>query len=108
MHIDPPAFEYVVEPLPPSRLGRRWRWELWRGERLVAGGWHHGERRALVALRTRASRAAHELAGVLPLRPERVAQDRPLLRGATVRLFSGPVECVLIPRAQDGPEARAA
>ena len=108
MHLDPPAFEYVVEPLPPGRLGRRWRWELWHGARLVAGGWHHGERRALLALRTRASRAAHELAGVRALRPERVALDRPLLRGATVRLVSGPVECVLMPRALEAPAARAA
>ena len=108
MHLDPPILEYVIEPLPPSRLGRRWRWELWRGDRLVAGGWHHGERRALLALRTRASKVAHDLAGVRALRPERVSLDRPLLNGATVRLASGTVECVLVPRALEGPAAQAA
>ena len=36
-----PVFEYAVHPLPPSSLGRRWRWELWEGGgALVAAGWN--------------------------------------------------------------------
>jgi hypothetical protein len=98
MQEDVPEYHYTVEPLAPSGLGRRWRWQLFRGERLVAGGWHLGERRALLALRTAASRAAHERLGLRALRPERTVVDRPLLPGATVTLKSGSVACVLIPR----------
>ena len=98
MQEDVPEYHYTVEALGPSRLGHRWRWQLFRGERLVAGGWHLGERRALIALRTAASRAAHERLGLRALRPERVVADRPLLPGTTVRLVNGPVACVQIPR----------
>jgi hypothetical protein len=111
MQEDVPEYHYTVEPLGPSRLGHRWRWQLFRGERLVAGGWHLGERRALLALRTAASRAAHERLGLRALRPERAVADRPLLPGTTVRLVSGPVACVLVPREvalAPGAQARAA
>lgn len=102
-----PAFSYVIEPLPPSRLGRRWRWQLFRGDRLVAGGWRHAERHALGAIRTAASRAAHELAGLIALRPDRTETDRPLRPGATVHLACGAVACLLTPRAVDD-DAQAA
>jgi hypothetical protein len=109
MEADPPEFEYVVEPLPPSRVGRRWRWQLWRGERLVAAGWNLGERRAHHALRTAASRAAHELAGVVALRPERTTADPPmLLGGGRVRLAGEAAVCLLVPRALGAAEAEAA
>jgi hypothetical protein len=109
MQEDVPEYHYTVEPLPPSRLGRRWRWQLFRGERLVAGGWRLGERSALLALRTAASRAAHERLGVHPLRPERAAIDRPFVVGATVALAAGPVALRLVPRELAGePQARAA
>jgi hypothetical protein len=110
MEVDVPEFQYVVEPLPPSRIGRRWRWQLWRGDRLLAGGWNLGERRAHRALRTAASRAAHEHAGVLALRPDRTTVDRPLSRGATVRLVADAAVCLLVPRtlAQPEPSATAA
>jgi hypothetical protein len=111
MQEDVPEYHYTVEPLGPSRLGHRWRWQLFRGERLVAGGWHVGERRALLALRTAASRAAHERLGLRALRPDRVLPDRPFLPGATVRLVSGAVACVLVPREtalEAAAQARAA
>ncbi len=110
MQEDVPEYHYTVEPLGPSRLGHRWRWQLFHSERLLAGGWHVGERRALLALRTAASRAAHERLGLRALRPERATVDRPLLPGATVRLMSGAVACVLAPRqtALEGAQARAA
>ena len=111
MQDDVPEYHYTVEALGPSRLGHRWRWQLFRGERLVAGGWNLGERRALQAVRTAASRAAHERLGLRALRPERAVADRPLLAGTTVRLISGPVACVLVPREgllAPGAQARAA
>jgi hypothetical protein len=107
MRDDLPAFSYVVEPLPPSGLGRRWRWQLYRGERLIAAGWRLGEGRALSALRTAAARATHELAGVIALRPERTSTDRPFVPGATVRLACGALGCVLAPRDVDELPAAA-
>lgn len=96
-----PTFSYTIEPLPPNQLGRRWRWQLYRGERLLAAGWHYGQRQALGALRTAASRAIHELAGVTALRPERATTDRRFLAGATVQVRSGPLRCLLVPRADE-------
>lgn len=109
MQEDVPEYHYTVEPLPPSRLGRRWRWQLFRGERLVAGGWRLGERSALLALRTAASRAAHERLGLHALRPEQAVTDRHFIPGATVALISGAVTLRLVPRELDvAPQARAA
>ena len=98
LHDDPPEFAYVIEPLPPSPVGRRWRWQLFRGDRLLAGGWQFGERGALRSLRTAASRAAHERAGLRALRPERTHVEGVFLAGATVRVDCGAVTCVLAPR----------
>jgi hypothetical protein len=95
-----PTFSYTIEPLPPSPLGRRWRWTLYRGERLLAAGWHYGQRQALGALRTATSRAAHELAGVIALRPERATTDRSFFAGATVELRCGALRCILAPRVE--------
>jgi hypothetical protein len=95
-----PTFSYLIEPLPPSPLGRRWRWQLYRGERMLAAGWHYGERQALGALRTAASRSAHELAGLTALRPERATTDRRFFPGATVHVVSGALRCVLTPRVE--------
>lgn len=97
----PPTFSYTIEPLPPSVLGRRWRWQLYRGERMLAAGWHYGERQALGALRTAASRAIHELAGIVALRPERATTEGRFFPGATVEISSGPLRCVLVPRLAD-------
>jgi hypothetical protein len=93
-----PTFSYTIEPLPPTQLGRRWRWQLWRGERLLAGGWHYGQRQALGALRTATSRATHELAGLTALRPERATTDGRFFAGATVQLSCGALRCILAPR----------
>jgi hypothetical protein len=107
MQEDVPEYHYTVVPLPPSRLGRRWRWQLFRGERLVAGGWQLGERRALLAIRTAATRAAHERLGLMALRPERAVADRPLMPGITVRVACGAVACLLVPRPELGLGAQA-
>ena len=95
---DPPVYTYTVEPMPPSRLGRRWRWTLFRGDRLLAAGWRLSERAALHGIRTAVARAAHEAAGLRVVRPERVWPDPGFRPGMTARLQAGVVACVLAPR----------
>jgi hypothetical protein len=102
-----PPFAYTIAPLPPSPLGRRWRWELFRGERLLAAGWHYGQRQALGALRTAASRATHELLGIRALRPERATIEGLFLPGATVELRCGALRCVLAPLAAEQASSAA-
>jgi hypothetical protein len=95
---EPPLYRYTVEPMPPSRLGRRWRWTLFHGDLLLAAGWRMSERRALHGLRTAAARAAHEALGMRALRPDRTWPEPPFRAGTTVRLEAGPVACILAPR----------
>ncbi len=109
--LDLPVFEYAMELLPPGRLGpRRWRWELWEGDRLLAAGWHPAARCAHQALRVAASRRAHERVGLVPLRPERavaaVSTTTPRI-GATYALDCGAVGCVLRPRGAERLAAAA-
>ena len=108
MHEAPPVFSYTFAPLPPSAVGRRWRWQLFLGERLLAGGWQLGERRALGALRTAASRATHELAGVRALRPDRNEVAGTFMAGMRVTVRCGAFACVLDPRDLELTTATAA
>jgi hypothetical protein len=95
-----PSFEYSLSELPPGRVGfRRWRWELWHGAALLASGWRMSPRDARRALRTAASRRAHELLGLTALRPERARALDSFIAGAVVRVDCGAVTCVLAPRA---------
>jgi hypothetical protein len=99
-----PSFEYALRELPPGRVGfRRWRWELWHGAALMAAGWRLSQRDARRALRTAASRRAHELLGLTVLRPERAQALDAFAPGAVVRVDCGAVTCVLEPRRP--PEA---
>jgi hypothetical protein len=105
-----PQFEYLVEPLPPGRVGfRRWRWQLWQGAVLLASGWRLNPSDAERALFKAAARRAHELLGVHALRPDLA---RPLDRffpGASVRVACGDAICVVAPRGEDAqPVQRAA
>jgi hypothetical protein len=81
-----PRFEYTLEPLPPARLGRRWRWELWEaGGGLLAAGWSFSERGAARAVRIAAARRLYERLGlgVVPAAVARAADSarvRALLR----------------------------
>jgi len=96
---EPPVYSYTVEPMPPSRLGRRWRWDLFRGDRLLAAGWRLSERAALRGVRAAAARAAHEAAGVRLLRPDRAwPEDVTFKVGMSIHLGAGAVSCVLVPR----------
>ena len=94
-----PELQYALHVMPPGRGGyRRWRWELWHGPRLLATGWRMSERHAERALRTAASRVAHRLRGVHPLRPQLATPSGALAAGAAVRLDCGAVTCRLVPR----------
>ena len=81
-----PVFEYALEPLPPGRLGRRWRWELWEsGGGMLAAGWSFSERSARRAVRVAAARRMYERLGlgVVPAAVARAADSarvRALLR----------------------------
>lgn len=108
MQPDPPVFSYTFAPLAPSSVGRRWRWQLFLGDRLLAGGWQFGERRAVLALRAAASRVTHELAGVHALRPGQTQVDGAFSPGMRVTVRCGAFVCLLEPRALDLRAADAA
>lgn len=107
--MDEREFEYSLEELPPGRFPfRRWRWELWQGALLLACGWRVSPGDAERALRTAASRRAHELLGVRPLRPDRTLPHGPFLWGSRVRVDCGAVTCVLTPRRDPAAASAAA
>jgi hypothetical protein len=91
---------YDLRVIPPGRMPfRRWRWELWHGGTLLASGWRTNERHAERALRTAASRFAHRVMGVTPLRPELTRVPGGFRAGMTARVECGPASCLLVPRA---------
>jgi hypothetical protein len=62
---------YALHLLPAGRFPfRRWRFELWHGQRLLATGWRTSEAHAKHALRERAARVAVRVQGLHILRPE--------------------------------------
>ena len=99
-----PEFEYAIETLPASRLGRRWRWELWSGAALLAAGWNLSPRRAEQAVRAAALRRVHQGRGVVPL-PS--ALQGPLHSGTLVDR-AGTALCVLRMREPSLGAARRA
>lgn len=109
MHDAPHTFEYALEALAPGRVGfHRWRWELWRGASLLACGWRVTPGDAERALSSAASRSAHERLGVRVLRPDQARTQGRFAGGATVRVESGAVECLLVPRQVPEPARSAA
>jgi hypothetical protein len=103
-----PTFEYDLRELPAGRVPfRRWRWELWHRGALLRCGWRITPHDADRALRTAASRRAHDLIGVRALRPEAARPAAPIVAGATVTLDCGAVSCVLEPRRADDAQAAA-
>src|SRR3954469_20884805 len=92
-----PELHYVLDVLPPGRFPfRRWRWELWHGPSLLATGWRTTEQPPARAVRAAASRVAHRVLGVHPLRPEVTAVPGGFRAGAAVRLDCGAVTCLLL------------
>ena len=103
-----PTFEYDLRELPPGRVPfRRWRWELWHRGALMRCGWRITPDDADRALRSAASRRAHDLVGLKPLRPESARANGPLGPRATVTLDCGAVRCVLAPRRFEEEQAAA-
>ncbi len=94
-----PELLYDLKVLPPGRVPfRRVRWELWHGQRLLATGWRTSDAHAERALRTAASRFAHRVLGLTPLRPEMSSFAGAFRPGESVRLDCGAVTCRLVHR----------
>lgn len=94
-------FRYALHELAPGRYPfRRWRWELWHGERLEATGWSLSEQQAARALRRHGSRVGHRIFG---LRPPPADRETPfaLRPGTLVRVEVGAVAFSLAPRHLD-------
>ena len=103
-----PSFEYELRELPTGRVPfRRWRWELWHRGALLRCGWRITPDDAERALRSAASRRAHELIGLRPLRPEAARANLRFTPGAVVTLDCGALSCVLEPRAAADERAAA-
>ena len=102
--VEPPEFEYAIEVLPPSRIGRRWRYELWQGASLLAAGWRLSPLSAERAVRVAALRRVHARKGVVPL-PSALDGN---LHGSTVFDRVGRAVCVLRRREPDARSARSA
>jgi hypothetical protein len=93
-------FAYALHPLEPGRFPfRRWRWELWHGAAMVAAGWRLSRPDAEHALSRYASSFGHGLFGLRPPEPGSLSAPGGFRPGATVRVESGSVTCVLVPRA---------
>jgi hypothetical protein len=111
---DPIELNYALQVLPAGRIPfRRWRWELWSGNLLLAAGWRVNPLHAQRALRLRALRHAHRVHGLHPLHLEHAADgDRTAWPGEVpVTIDWGELRVVLTPRALLGagaPLARAA
>ncbi len=91
---------YALHALPPGRFPfRRWRFELWHGQRLLATGWRTTEHHAERALRERAARVAHRVRGLHLLRAEHAEASGPLRHGVVARVSCGAVSCLLVPLA---------
>lgn len=96
-----PELAYELRVLPPGRVPFwRWRWELWHGPRLLATGWRTSEPHAERALRAAASRFAHRVLGLHPLRPEATSVPGGFRTGAAMRVDCGAVSCRLVPRRE--------
>ncbi len=99
---------YALHELPPGRWPfRRWRFELWHGERMVAAGWRMTERDAVRALRKHGSALGHSLFGLRPPADEAKAPVPYLPPGAVVRVQAGAVAFSLVPRNLEAPDNAA-
>ncbi len=91
---------YTLHELPTGRFPfRRWRFELWHGQRLLAAGWRTTEDHAERALRERAARVAHRRLGLHLLHADQTRTSSPLRRNAVAEVTCGAVTCLLVPRA---------
>lgn len=92
-------FGYQLHPLPLGRFAfRRWRYELWHGNQLMAAGWCPARRGAERALRRHAARVGHALFGLEPTPAAIAAGEGAIPLGASVRVEAGAVTLLLVPR----------
>jgi hypothetical protein len=104
---EPIELSYVLHLLPSGRIPfRRWRWELWHGQHLLAAGWRLSVLHAQRALRGHALRYAHRLLGLHPLRPDAAHAPETAWDGQPVAVTWGDLRILLTPRALVGPRAR--
>ena len=97
---------YALHEMPAGRVPfRRWRFELWHGDRMVAAGWRVTERDAVRALRKHGSALGHSLFGLRPPVDDKQAPVPYLPPGATVRVQAGAVAFSLVPRNLETPDA---
>jgi hypothetical protein len=98
------TLRYALHELPPGRLPfKRWRWELWHGQRLEGTGWRLSERDAARAVRRHGARVSQRLLG-LPHTPPPPARDvEPFRPGATVHVRDGGVFFALVPLHLEEP-----
>ncbi len=92
---------YALHDLPPGKFPfRRWRWELWHGERMIAAGWRTTPKAAERAVQAYASEFGHRLFGLRPPPRELIERREPGFRpGTAVRMQVGAVALMLVPRA---------
>ena len=96
---------YALHELPPGKVPfRRWRFELWHGERLMAAGWRVSERDAVRALRKHGSRVGHALFGLRAPDDDARAPLPHLRPGAIVRVHAGAITFALVPRNLEAPD----
>ena len=99
---DPIELNYALQMLPAGRIPfRRWRWELWSGNLLLAAGWRVHPLHAQRAVRVRALRHAHRVHGLHPLHLDHAGDgEGTVWPGAVpVTIDWGELRVVLTPRA---------
>jgi hypothetical protein len=107
---EPIELNYALQMLPAGRFPfRRWRWELWSGNLMLAAGWRVSPLHAQRAVRMRALRHAHRVHGLHPLHLEHSADAEKAWPGAIpVTIDWGELRVVLTPRTVVPGPARLA
>jgi hypothetical protein len=91
------SFAYALHEMPRGRFPfRRFRYELWHGQKLEAAGWRMSERDAARALRAHGSRVGHRLFG-LAAPPLDLRTVPPFQPGTTLRVRHGAIAFALVP-----------
>ena len=98
------TLRYALHELPPGRLPfKRWRWELWHGQRLEGAGWRLSERDASRAVQRHGARVGQRLLGVAEAPAPAPRDLEPFRPGATVHVRGGGVFFALVPLHLEEP-----
>lgn len=96
---EPIELTYDLHPLPAGRVPfRRWRWELWHGQHMLAAGWRTTALHAQRALRRYALHHVHRLHGVHLLHADAGSGPEDIWGHAPVTVASGHLSAVLTRR----------